>query len=246
MAILGIAVLAVIAVALLPSPGLVIRQTQSTEAFPQTVVKSELVTEPIYTNVTVVPVQSELVNEPIYTNVTVVPEQAVVNLSQTFTAKVWINNVTGMAGWEIRLVWNRDIIKCVKAQVNTPLEWGGVAFDWFNKTESDVDPNAVYTAWQFAPGIENEYNETCGQYFKAECFGPRGSDYHNTFNGSIPVVTLTFQASQIGSTSLILCKTEYNRTSKSCIDCEGIKIGDRNANPIASLSYNGFVEAQAP
>jgi hypothetical protein len=228
MAILGIAVLAVIAVALLPSPGLVLRQAQSTEVSPQTAVQSELVTEPICTNVTVV------------------PEQAVVNLSQTFTVEVWINNVTGMAGWEIRLVWNRDIIKCVKAQVNTPPEWGGIPFDWFNKTESDVDPNAVYTAWQFAPGIENEYNETCGQYFKAECFGPRGSDYHNTFTGSIPVVTLTFQALQTGSTSLILFKTEYDKTGKSLIDREGIKIGDRNANKIASISYNGLVEVQAP
>jgi hypothetical protein len=239
MAILGIAVLAVIAVALLPSPGLVMRQAQSTEASPQTAVQNELVTEPIYTNVTVV-------SEQIYANVTVVPEHVVANLSQTFKVEVWINNITGMAGWEIRLVWNRDIIKCLKAQINTPPEWGGVAFDWFNKSESDVDPNAVYTAWQFAPGIENDYNDTCGRYFKAECYGPRGSDYHNTFNGSIPVVILIFQASQIGSTSLILYKTQYDRTSKSLIDREGIKIGDRNANPIASISYNGFVEVQAP
>jgi hypothetical protein len=220
MAILGIAVLAVIAVALLPSPGLVLRQAQSTEVSPQTAVQSELVTEPICTNVTVV------------------PEQAVVNLSQTFTVEVWINNVTGMAGWEIRLVWNRDIIKCVKAQVNTPPEWGGIPFDWFNKTESDVDPNAVYTAWQFAPGIENEYNDTSGEYFKAECFGPHGSDYHNTFTGSIPVMKLTFLALNTGSTPLGLWK--------SWSDEAGIKIGDRNANKIASISYNGLVEVQAP
>jgi hypothetical protein len=214
MTILGIAVLTVVAIALFASPGLVLRQAQSKDASPQS------------------PIQSELVIEPIYTNVTVIPEKVVVNVSQTFTVEVWINNVTSMAGWEIRLVWNRDIIQCVKAQVNTPPEWGGIPFDWFNKTETDVDPNAVYTAWQFAPGIENEYNDTCGEYFKAECFGPHGSDYHNTFTGSIPVVKLTFLALKTGSTPLGLWK--------SWSDEAGIKIGDRDANKIASISYNGL------
>jgi hypothetical protein len=220
MAILGIAVLTVVAIALFASPGLVLRQAQSRDASPDT------------------PVQSEPANEPIFTNVTVIPEKLVVNLSQTFTVEVWINNVTGMAGWEIRLVWNRNIIRCVKAQVNTPQEWGGVPFDWFNKTETDVDPNAVYTAWQFGPGIENEYSDTCGQYFKCEICGPSGSDYHNTFTGSIPVVKLTFLALQTGSTSLSLWKYGFDEA--------GIKIGDRDANKIASISYNGLVEVQAP
>ena len=53
------------------------RQAQSTEASPQTAVQNELVTEPIYTNVTVV-------SEQIYANVTVVPEHVVANLSQNF------------------------------------------------------------------------------------------------------------------------------------------------------------------
>jgi hypothetical protein len=79
MAMLGIAIFAVVAVALLPSPGLVLRQAQTTEASPQT------------------RVQSELVTEQIYTNVTFVPEQAFVNVSQTFTVEVWINNVKGVA-----------------------------------------------------------------------------------------------------------------------------------------------------
>jgi hypothetical protein len=133
MAMLGIAIFAVVAVALLPSPGLVLRQAQTTEASPQT------------------RVQSELVTEQIYTNVTVVPEQAFVNVSQTFTVEVWINNVKGVA-----------------------------------------------------------------------------------------------RALQTGSTSLILCKTGYDRKGESLIDCEGIKIGDRDANPIASISYNGFIEVQMP
>ena len=220
MAILGIAVLTVVTVALFAPLSLFLLKAQSAEAFLET------------------PVQSELEVEPIYTNVTVIPEKVVVNASQTFTVEIWINNVTGMAGWEIQLAWNRDIIKCVKAQVNTPPEWGGTPFDWFNKTESDIDPHAVYTAWQFAPGIENEYNETCGQYFKAECYGPRGSDYHNTFTGSIPIVKLTFLALQTGSTPLGLWKYEFSEA--------GIKIGDQNANKIVSISYNGLVEVQAP
>lgn len=228
MAILGIVGLVVIAIALSPSLGTVLRQAQSMETPAQALVQSEPVTEPIFTTVAVV------------------PGEVVVTLNQTFTVEVWINNVTGMAGWEIRLIWNREIIKCVKAQVNTPPEWGGVSFDWFNKTESDVDPNAVYTAWQFARGIENEYNDTCGQYFKAECFGPRGGSYHNTFNGSIAVVTLTFQALRTGSTSLGLWKTEFIGTGPNLMDVEGIKIGNGDAGPIAHTVHSALVKVQAP
>jgi hypothetical protein len=218
MVILGIVSLVVIAIALSPSPGNVLYQARSVTTLGQA------------------PVQSDPASDPIVTSVAVVPGDVVVNLSQTFTVEVWINNVTNMAGWQIRLVWNRGIIKCVEAQINTPPEWGGVPFDWFNITEADankIDPNAVYAAWQFAQGIENEYNDTCGQYVKAECYGPRGGSYHNAFSGSIAAVKLTFQTLWIGSTSLSL-------------DIDGTIIGDNNANPIAYTVQNALVKVQAP
>jgi len=234
-AILGIVVLAVITVALMPSPGnlwnpvgksKVSSASQSLEALSQTLAESGTATQPAAEPAKL---------EAVYTTVTVEPEQVVVTVNQTFSVQVWISNVTGMAGWDIRLFWNREIVKCVDAQANTPLEWGGVSFDWFNKTESDVDVKAVYTAWQFGSGIENDYSDTLGRYFKAECVGPRDGPYYNSFNGSIAIVTLTFQALQAGSTSLSL----------EIDSCEGILIGDRDAMPIANTVSNGVVEVQA-
>lgn len=252
--ILGIISLAAIAVALMPSPGNFwhpptenqsIGRPEAIETAVQMPAQGEstpfvvtgLANQTSNPPVTQPPI--ETVPKPVYTNVTVVPENVVVTTDQKFKMEIWINNVTDMAGWEVRLLWNKEIIKCVEAHVNTPPEWGGMAFDWFNKTEADVQPNDVYVAWQFGPGIENEYNDTYGQYFKAECFGPRGGNYHNTFNGSIAVVTLTFQPLQTGSTTLSLWKNDY-------VDAEGIKISDRKANPIPHITYNGFVEVQSP
>lgn len=190
--------------------------------------------------------ETPALSEPVYTNVTVTPYKVVASVGQTFNVEVWINNVTGMAGWEVKLYWNKNIVKCLRAHVNTPAEWGGAPFDWFNKTVSDVDPIAVYTAWLFGSGLDNEYNATHGQYFKAECFGPRGGSYHNTFNGSLAIVTFAFEALQEGSTPLGLWKCEPNGAFTSIEEFEGIKIGNRNAQPIPSVVFQGFVEVETP
>ena len=244
--ILSIVALAVIAVALMPSPGNFWHpptENKKTVAVETTIVTvqvpvpngpiSDVVTEPTYQTANQLATQPkvETVPQPVYTNVTVAPEQIVVTVDQTFNVDIWINNVTNMAGWEIRLVWDKEIIKCTKAHVNTPPEWGGLAFDWFNKTEKDVNVNDVYTAWQFGSGIENDYNDTCGEYFKAECFGPYGGSHHNTFKGSIAVVALTFQALHTGSTSL---------------GFDVSLIGSGAALPIAHTVYEGLVEVQSP
>jgi len=186
----------------------------------------------------------ETVPRPVYTNITVVPEEVVVTVNETFKVDIWINNVTNMAGWQVILLWNKQIIKCVDAQVNTPPEWGGVGFDWFNKTEADVNSSEAYTAWLFGSGIENDYNDTYGRYVKAECFGPRGSIYHNVFDGSIPVVTLTFQALQTGSTPLSLSENQYE-DGIGLAEAGETKIGDVHAEPIAHFVYSGLVTVQA-
>ena len=201
----------------------------------------------------VAPAQSEPV--PVFTNVSIVPNSATVTVGQTFSVEVWVNNVTGMACWQIDLLWSSSVLKCVAAEVNTPAAWGGVGFDWFNKTVADVDPNAVYMAWEYGPGIDNNSTATCGEYFKAECWGPRGSGYENTFNGSLAIVTFTFQALQAGSTSLYFSMDDYIGTGGWYYDgtnyitttggyYEGITVGNGHAEPIAINVYNGFVEVQ--
>ena len=179
-------------------------------------------------------------NGLVFTNVSVSPNNVDVSVNQTFSVDIWVDNVTDMAGWHIDLLWNSTVLKCMQARVNTPVEWGGAPFDWFNKTAADVDPEAVYTGWQFGPGIVNDYdasygelcnnyNATCGLYEKAECQGPNGSDYENSFNGSLAIVTLTFQALSAGSTSL---------------DLSYVVIGNEQCGPITNTVYNGFVEVQ--
>jgi hypothetical protein len=239
MVILGIVALAVIAVAMMHSPGDLMHPSSASQS------AATLVQMPVQSNPTsiaaigptnetsVEPVTEppvETVPTPVYANVTVVPEDVVVTVNETFKVEVWINNVTDMAGWQVGLLWNKEIITCLDAHVNTPSEWGGVGFDWFNKTAADVNLTAVYTGWLFGPGIENDYNDTSGRYLKAEVWGPNGGDYQNTLNGTICAVTLTFQALQPGSSLLDLTRTE---------------IGDGTANPIGFLVYDGSVEVQA-
>jgi hypothetical protein len=186
-------------------------------------------------------------SETVFTNISVVPNNVIVSVNQTFSVDVWINNVSDMAGWEISLLWNNSVLKCVQAQVNTPLEWGGVAFDWFNKTASDVNEigiNAVYTAWLFGSGIDNNVSATYGLYGKAECYGPYRSGCDNTFNGSLAIVTLTFQALNAGSTSLDLEECRARRTVEDEWTYHWNIIGDANAKLIASVENSGFVEVQ--
>jgi hypothetical protein len=82
----------------------------------------------------------------------------------------------------------------------------------------------VYIAGQFGPGIDNDYSAALGQYFKAECSGPNGGPYHNTFNGSMSLVTLTFKATDSGTTALTL---------------ENTKLGNSAALPIEHTAVSG-------
>ena len=248
--ILGIISLAAIAVALMPSPGnFLYRQAENklmgnsvpiatTVQMPTQVVPIIDVITGLANQTSTPPVTSpaprstiKTVPIPIYANVTITPENTSVNVNQTFKVDIWINNVTDMAGWQIGLLWDKETIKCVEAQVNTPPEWGGVGFDWFNKTAAEVNVNDVYTGWLWGPGLENDYDGTRGRYFKAETFGPYGSGFMNTFNGSIPALTLTFQALQTGSSSLSLTDVE---------------IGNGKATPIGYRVCDGIVEVGAP
>jgi hypothetical protein len=262
--VLGIISLAVIAVALMPSPGDFLHSqaesnlagvSKSTDTAPP--IENELPIEVETGSLDWTPNQTftqlvaqtttqtakETALEPVYTSVTIAPENVIVTLGQTFKVEIWINNVTDMAGWQINLLWNREILECTQAQVNTPPEWGGVGFDWFNKTVADVDPDAVYTAWQFGRGIDNDFDATHGQYSKAECWGPYASPYENAFNGSMVIITLTFRALQVGSTSLSFRTCSCN-SAGMCYCYENI-IADEHAMPIANIDCDGFVEVQA-
>jgi hypothetical protein len=236
--ILVIISLAAIAVALFPSPGNFLHlqaknkltANSASSATTVTMEPTNQTATPLVTSSALQPVIKE-VPIPIYANVTVTPENTTVTAGQTFKIDIWINNVTDMAGWQIGLLWDKHVINCTRAQVNTPREWGGAGYDWFNKTEADVNANDVYVAWLFGSGIENDYSDAHGRYFKAETWGPYGSGYMNTINGSIPVLTLTFQALQTGSSTLSLTDVE---------------IANGDITPIGLAVYDSIIEVQAP
>jgi len=261
---LTIIFLAAVAVALMPSPGnllhppagnalpgtLAITSTPYEGVSSQAGSSSSTSIDPILGNQTgTSPLRGQgsttidKVPEPIYTNVSILPENISVVVNETFEAQVWISNVTDLAGWEVTMYWNKDIISFVGASLYVPPEWGGHSFDWDNKTAADVNPKDVYTSWLFGPGLENNYSATLGGYDKAEIQGPNGSDFENSINGSLPAVTFTFLALKAGSTPLSISKTECGTESGGVVTMWGsVKLADSHAEPIGHYDYNCLVE----
>lgn len=153
------------------------------------------------------------------------PNSVTMLVNDTFTVNVWLN-ATETFGWELALAWNNTVLKCVNAQLHIPVQWGGT-FDlnqqayMTNCTEDDY----MNHAWLFGRGIENNVtqylnfsldtggvhadpNATCehGIYDKA-VISPPSPDF-TSVNVSMPIVTLTFQALQEGTTSFEIINQE--------------------------------------
>jgi hypothetical protein len=168
-------------------------------------------------------------SETVSTVVAVIPGKVVVDVNDVFAVDIWIYNVTDMSAWQIPLLWNRSMLYCTKARVNTPAEWGGASFDCFNKTAADVDRNAEYHALEFGDGIQDtfELDARYGAYMKCEVGGPDG------VNGSLSIITLWFKALQPGSTFLHL-------------DYPYVKMINSQDQYIASVGSDGVVEIREP
>ena len=155
--------------------------------------------------------------------VSVNPDKLVVLTNETFTVNISITNVSDMAGWEFALIWNRTVINCTEAVLHPPSEWANGTLDYGPGIMNDYDKN-----WWTPPRMPLQkrigYNSTFnGIYFKAQTF-----EYpESTFNGSMTIVTLTFQALQLGNTSLLLGDT---------------KLGDYSGSPISHIDCDAFVD----
>ena len=131
------------------------------------------------------------------------PSELSVFKGETFSVNVRITDVGDLAGWEFKLYWNNTILNCTSAVIQTPLEWQ-------NNTQS------------YGPGLEPYYNSTHARYFKAQS----RVDPASSFNGSMTIVTLIFQAMQPGTTPLLFQET---------------KLGDSTAQPITLAASSGSV-----
>jgi len=143
------------------------------------------------------------------------PGMITVSPNDTFTVEVWLVNATDVISWSLAVAWNISMLTCVNAKLNVPRVWGG-SFDL-------LEPGANYTnevfyekAWALGPGIVNNVSEfmeksgfpdvTSGGYgfYSKAVISPvaRERDFPYAVNVTMPLVVLTFQALQEGTTSL--------------------------------------------
>jgi len=137
------------------------------------------------------------------TSIFVEPSQSTVYKGEAFNVTVKVTDVVDLAGWEFKLYWNKTVLNCTNVIIQTPTEWQ-------NNTQN------------YGPGLEPNYNSTHARYFKAQS----RTDPAPSFNGSMTIVTLTFQAIQPGTTSLLLQET---------------KLGSSAAQPITHTVSSGSV-----
>ncbi|MGD0494629.1 MAG: hypothetical protein ABSB28_01150 [Candidatus Bathyarchaeia archaeon] len=138
------------------------------------------------------------------TTIFVEPDQLTVFRNDTFIVNVTLTNVSDLCGWQFDLYWNRTVLSCINATINAPPEWG--------------DFNLLY-----GHGLQANYNATHGCYSKAQT----GVYPEPSFNGSMSLVTLTFEAIHSGTTALTL---------------GGTKLGNSLALPIKHTALGGSVK----
>jgi hypothetical protein len=128
------------------------------------------------------------------TSVSVYPSTITVYKHEIFSVNIAVNDVTGLYGWELKLYWNNALLNCASAQIYVPSAWGQNVFE-------------------AGSGIENGFNATHGRYFEAlSALNPAPA-----FNGSMTIVTLTFEAKATGTTTLDLQETKLSDISACAI-----------------------------
>jgi hypothetical protein len=118
------------------------------------------------------------------------PNQLTVFKGEVFTMNVRVMDVTDLHGWEFKLYWNSTVLNCTNAVIQTPAEWQDNTQD-------------------YGSGLEADFNATHGCFWKAQS----ATDPGPSFNGSMTIATLTFQALQSGTTSLTLADTILGNTT---------------------------------
>ncbi|HEY4674971.1 MAG TPA: dockerin type I domain-containing protein [Candidatus Bathyarchaeia archaeon] len=112
------------------------------------------------------------------------PTLQIVSNGETFSVNVVLFNVTDLRGWQFKIYWNNTVLSCTGVQIHIPDNWG----------------ENVFTAGM---GIENNFNATHGRYSTMlVALYPAPS-----FNGSMILATLNFEATNPGFTILDLQET---------------------------------------
>ena len=138
-------------------------------------------------------------------NVTIGEEGEPYPIGEQFTVNVTLYDVAGLYGWEFKLFWDNTVLSAIDHIVHTPPAWED------------------YNAYPVGPGIQNDYNDTHSRYYMGlvPLLAPAP-----TFNGTTLLVTLTFNVTAGGSSTL---------------DLQEIKLSDYDVEPIPHQAFDGTV-----
>jgi len=112
-----------------------------------------------------------------------------------FVVNITIYDVANLYGWEVKLFWDNSLLNCTDEEY--PIFPEGV--DW-------EDPNNI----KLGPGIEQDYNTTHGRWYHGFSALPVSQPYPKSFNGTTNLVTLTFNVTDLGVTTLDLQETKLS------------------------------------
>jgi len=128
--------------------------------------------------------------------VTIGEEGAPYPIGEEFTVNITVYDVTGLYGWEFQLFWDNTILNCTNDVVHVPPEW--------------EDDEFVLGA-----GINQTYDATHGRYHRGlACLS---LPPFPALDGTVPLVTLTFNVTAGGSSTLDLVDTKLSDTAASPI-----------------------------
>ena len=147
-------------------------------------------------------VKDVIVYPPPPTNVKISPYESSVCIGQEFTINIVIENVSDLAGFELKLFWNTTLADLEDVDIFPP--WS----DYFlvkNETQEDIGDGR-------------------GMFWLALLMLPPSEP----FNGTTVLATLTFNATNIGT---------------SILDLDQVKLGDSLANPIPTNIVDGYIES---
>ena len=138
------------------------------------------------------------------------PPMLYAEVGSTFSIDVVVRDVANLWGWEFKLFWDNTILNATEDAVHLP---SGHNWEYPNH-------------YMLGPGIEQDYNETHGRYFRGLAALLPGEEPHPIpFDGTIALVTLTFNV-----------KAEASCT----LDLQDAKLMDPSALTISHTTEDGY------
>lgn len=118
-----------------------------------------------------------------------------------FSVNVMLGDVKDVCGWEFKLFWDNSMLQCITEEIHYPPDC-----QW-------EDPNNM----KIGVGTTNDYNATHGRYYRGLRPQSIAEPYPASFNGTMCLVTLTFNVTYIGERVLSLYDTKLANSEEESI-----------------------------